>query len=236
MFDMTRSTATAVSLLMLAALFDAASAQTQQQVETCGGKGAYSAAIRIKACTAVLEGQRSTAMERAFALRNRGPEYRNLKDYNRALADLDESIRLDPNSFEAYFLRGSVYDDLKNYDHAIADYSKAIELSPGLWLYFLARGTAYKNKKMYDQAIADFGEAIRLYPMSVLAMNSRGEIYLQLGQNDRAIADFNAAIRLDKNDALALYNRGIAKKTKGDIAGGDADIARAKTINPKIGQ
>jgi hypothetical protein len=38
------------------------------------------------------------------------------------------------------------------------------------------------------------------------------------------------AIRLNPSNAGAFYGRGLAKKQKGDTAGGDADIARAKQI------
>ena len=33
----------------------------------------------------------------------------------------------------------------------------------------------------------------------------------------------------------ALRNRGLAKQHKGDSAGGDADIAKAKQLNPSVG-
>jgi hypothetical protein len=40
--------------------------------------------------------------------------------------------------------------------------------------------------------------------------------------------------RLDPSDANALYNRGLAKRKAGDTAGGDADIAKAKQLDPKV--
>jgi hypothetical protein len=36
--------------------------------------------------------------------------------------------------------------------------------------------------------------------------------------------------------AAAFYTRGTAKRKKGDTAGGDGDIAKAKAIQPAIGQ
>jgi len=65
-------------------------------------------------------------------------------------------------------------------------------------------------------------------------LDSRGFVYLKLGQFDNAIADYNAVLKLKPKLAISLYNRGLAKQKKGDSAGGDADIAAAKAIDPKI--
>ena len=52
----------------------------------------------------------------------------------------------------------------------------------------------------------------------------------------RAIADYSEALRLDPNDADSLFYRGLDKGRLGDKAGGEADIAAAKRINPNVGQ
>jgi hypothetical protein len=44
---------------------------------------------------------------------------------------------------------------------------------------------------------------------------------------DRATSDFDQAIRLDPKYTSAYYGRGVAKLKSGDIAGGEADTARA---------
>jgi Flp pilus assembly protein TadD len=67
-------------------------------------------------------------------------------------------------------------------------------------------------------------------------IKKRGKVYLAMHHYDRAIADFNEAIQLDLKDAVAYYNRGLAKRAIGDAAGGDADIVRARQLNPNIGE
>jgi len=49
-------------------------------------------------------------------------------------------------------------------------------------------------------------------------------------------SDLGKARAMDRDEASSLFNRGIAKRALGDSAGADADIARAKAINPNIGQ
>ncbi len=63
---------------------------------------------------------------------------------------------------------------------------------------------------------------------------SRGYEFLAKGENKRALADFDASWRTNPSYARALYSRGLAKKKLGDIAGGDADIERAKELQPSL--
>ena len=53
---------------------------------------------------------------------------------------------------------------------------------------------------------------------------------------DRAIADYTETIRLDPKYALAFYNRGLAKQKIGDTAGGEADLASARALDPNVGK
>ena len=66
------------------------------------------------------------------------------------------------------------------------------------------------------------------------ALDGKGVIHLKLKQTDIALAEFEAAVKSNARDAWALYGRGLAKRRKGDNAGGDADIAAAKKIEPNI--
>jgi tetratricopeptide (TPR) repeat protein len=102
------------------------------------------------------------------------------------------------------------------------------------WLY-ADRGWEYRAKGEADSAISDYNEAIRLNPEDPLAYVNRGYIY-QYGKEDydHAIADYNEAIRLDDKNASAYNFRADARKAKGDTTGSDADIARAKQLDPGV--
>ncbi|MEM2138513.1 MAG: AAA family ATPase, partial [Candidatus Anstonellaceae archaeon] len=56
--------------------------------------------------------------------------YACLQDYEKAVEDFTEVIKLNANFSEAYHIRGLAYDYLNQLDKAIADYDKAIELNP----------------------------------------------------------------------------------------------------------
>jgi tetratricopeptide (TPR) repeat protein len=51
-----------------------------------------------------------------------------LKNHGASIADLTESIKIDPTDWMVYANRGSVYLEIKNYEKAVADYTEALKL------------------------------------------------------------------------------------------------------------
>ena len=94
----------------------------------------------------------------------------------------------------------------------------------------------YYTKGDLEHALADCNQAWLKEPKSPILYNRRGLIWLHKKEYDRAIADFDQAILLDAKFAKAYHNRGLAKKAKADIAGGEADWAVAKRLDPSLGQ
>jgi tetratricopeptide (TPR) repeat protein len=66
----------------------------------------------------------------AEAFNNRGLCYNKLKNYDRAVADFNQSIALNPKTASTFNNRGIVYYELKEYASAIADLNQAITLDP----------------------------------------------------------------------------------------------------------
>ena len=51
-----------------------------------------------------------------------------------------------------------------------------------------------------------------------------------------AINEYNASLQIDPNHARSLYGRGLAKIKSGDKEGGNADMAAAMKLVPKVGE
>jgi tetratricopeptide (TPR) repeat protein len=151
--------------------------------------------------------------------------YYKKKDFDSAIRELNEAIRLNPKSASMYIKRGDAYSKKNDYDRAIANYAEAIKLEPTV-VGYNSRGINYlDNKKDYDRAIADFTESIRLDPNHSYTYNLRGEAYLLKKDYDRAIADFEAALRLDPKDDVYKANLAQARKARQDSKPGLLDRA-----------
>jgi len=171
----------------------------------------------IAGCTRVIQSGRENQRDLASAYFNRGVAYGHKGDFDRAIRDFDQAIKINP-SYEAFYSRGLTYSNKGLWDRAIQDYDEAIKLNPNYVKAISNRGNAYLAKRQYDRAIQDYDQAIKLDPNEAIPVNNRGNAYYQLGQVDRAIQDFDLAIKLNPNYPDALNNRGLAYISQGQGA------------------
>ncbi|GGA46562.1 serine/threonine-protein kinase [Okeania sp. KiyG1] len=164
---------------------------------------------------------------------NQGDEHHDRGEYEQAIADLNQAIRLNPKLTKAYNLRGIVYDLQREYEQAIANYSKAIRLNPKSALLYNNRGWTYYNQKEYEKAIADYNQAIRLNRIYPLAYRNRGLVYYKQGKYEKAIADYNQVIQFNPKYADAYYERGLTHKLNKDIEKAISDFEKAADLYKK---
>jgi tetratricopeptide (TPR) repeat protein len=112
----------------------------------------------LPACSGVANMQKSAQAERHV---ERGQGYAEKKEYDKAILEFTEAIRLDPKNAEAYHERGRAYVNIKEYDKAISDFTEAIRIEPDAGSY-VARGGAYEHKKDYATAVSDYEKALEL--------------------------------------------------------------------------
>ena len=162
----------------------------------------------------------------------RGNDKTRMENYQGAIADYTQGIRLKPNDAFAYVVRGNAKVQLGQYFAAIADCDTAIRLKPNDAFAYFLRGRAKVQLGQYFAAIADYDTAIRLKPDDALAYVVRGNAKVQLGQYFAAIADYDTAIRLKPNDAFAYFFRGNAKVQLGQYFAAIADCDTAIRLKP----
>ena len=136
--------------------------------------------------------------------------------------------------FQAYTNRGSAYAMSGDLKRAIDDYSEALKRRPGDPVVLNTRCHVRAIVGDLQAALADCNESLRLSPSVPAALGSRGLVLLKLGRFDEAIADYDAGLKIYAKSPISLYGRGVARRKKGDVAGGDADIAAAKALRADV--
>jgi tetratricopeptide (TPR) repeat protein len=136
------------------------------------------------------------------------------KDFDGAIKDLSEAIRIRPNAAACWVNRGTLWRVKKDDEQAIKDFTEALRLDPKQVIALNERGNALARKRQYDAALADFNEAIRVSPTFPASYRNRGRTWVAKKEFDKALADFNEAIRLNPKDAACWNDRGLLRVQK----------------------
>lgn len=92
--------------IALAAATGLVHAQLSPQWQGCTGNPGIEWDQQINSCTALIQSGQETTENLSIAFYNRALAYENKEDYERAIADYSEAIRLNPKDAEAHFYRG----------------------------------------------------------------------------------------------------------------------------------
>ena len=122
-------------------------AQLSQKWAWCVNQGgAFSADQRINGCSSIIKSGGETRGNLSVAYHSRGLAYYDKGDDDRAIAEYNEAIRLDPKFAQAYSSRGLAYDHKGDLGRAETDYNEAIRLDPKYAQAYFNRGNAYYQK------------------------------------------------------------------------------------------
>ena len=182
-----------------------------------------------------------TTRAKAYALR--GMAYTQLKEYDKAIADLRESIRLDFGHPTTHMFLGSCYQATnkpveasiergwtelfsRQPDRAIAAFDQAIRLDPRSAAAYTGRGKARLQWSQVDAGLADLAKAIEIDPRYGEAYLTRAEHYGKAGDGQRVLADLDAAIRAGSQDPEVFIRRGTARVALGKFDGGIDDLSK----------
>lgn len=195
-------------------------------------------AAAIAACSRIVSDPSVKVQSKARAYFHRGNAYAANSDKERALADYDAAIRLDPTLADAYYRRASAQTVR---ERALADYDEAIRLNPRSSDFYFMRGTVHLQNNDHDRAIADFGQSARLDPGQLMAYAKRGEAHVAKHQYDHAIADYTHVLRRApgfeaayRRRAYAYVQRGLAHTGNGNSSAAIADFGKAINDDPGL--
>ena len=144
-----------------------------------------SAAVTPKTATAPSPTPAETPKPPDFAFYQKRANESVVKgEYDSAVSDYNEAIKLNPKDATVYLNRGRAYLNKKNYHLAIEDYNKVIELNPSEAMAYFNRGESYEKKGNALQAIGDYQKVVELD-----GNNESAKIILKRLQDEQAKAE-----------------------------------------------
>jgi tetratricopeptide (TPR) repeat protein/V8-like Glu-specific endopeptidase len=155
-----------------------------------------------------------------------------------ALADYDQSLKLDPKSIASLQGAAEIHIGFGEYPQAIQLLNRALQLKPEAETYAMRANARLKSNDI-PGATADINKAISLSGKEHALYGVRANIYTKQKQFQQALQDYDRALQLvPKNErftSLGYYiNRAMVKFNTKDYQGALADIN--STINSKDAQ
>lgn len=155
---MLRPAVLALSFIVMALHMPARPAWADEH-ETCRAERGPEA---MAACDLIIaESANYTRDQLGIALINRGQQHYENKDYDRAIADFQRAIPLNPKWVQlAYGNMGNCYYALGQDTRAIELYTRGIELDPDYASAYTARGQLHEKAGDIEKAKADYRQAL----------------------------------------------------------------------------
>jgi tetratricopeptide (TPR) repeat protein len=174
---------------------------------------------------------------KAAELCNRALVYADLDHHRKAIDDLSDAIRLEPDRADFYANRGGSYFGVADFKHSISDFGEAIKRSPSTADYFFKRAEAEASDGQKQAAMKDYSEAIRLEPNKkdgAIFHYRRALVASDLNQRETALEDLSSAVVEDPTNADYWFDRGMEYHTMEKWKEAEADFSKAIELRPNF--
>ena len=151
-------------------------------------------------------------------------------DYDEAIQEFNEAIRLNPGFAPAHYGRGEIYFQRGDYQQAIRDFTRTIGLAPDYTFAYYSRGVANERTGETEEAILDFTHTVRLKPSYAPAYNDRARALYSLGHLREALRDSEQAISIAPGTPTYLATNSLILAALGRREGAFATLEQAMAI------
>ncbi|HBB35860.1 MAG TPA: hypothetical protein DDZ80_02830 [Cyanobacteria bacterium UBA8803] len=146
-------------------------------------------------------------------------ELLGLGQYNEAIALFDQILKLQPNSFLAWYWRGNSFKNLGQYETAIASYQAALQIEPDYLLAWFEQGNTLYQLQQYEASIRSWRQALSVQTQSdyeqqlvrvIIPKRIADVLLYDLQQYEEAIASYDQLLSVQPNTATLWIDRGTA--------------------------
>lgn len=166
--------------------------------------------------------------DEATEFSNAGGAYGMAGQYDKAVADLRQAIKMQPDTSDHYNNLGLYLTDANRVQEALGALDTAIMLNPKNENAWYNKGNAVAKMGNYRDAIKYYAEALKINPNSSDALNNTGNCYAVMQQPDSALIWFQKAADADPDNTKAITNLGVTYMMLGDSAKGNMYLSRAR--------
>jgi len=156
-------------------------------------------------------------------------------EFDAALTECNDSIRLNPNFYGAYHTRALIHLENDQPAGIIDDCSKAVHLNPDFAPSWLLRGITHATNGRPDQAMSDLQQVLKLEAggrATITAEMQLAQLYTDKGHVDAALKSYDNVLKIDPDHAGAVAARGELQRVAGKYDQAVADFGRAITLAP----
>jgi len=173
---------------------------------------------------------------------NRGETNLQSNQYNAAIKEFQQAIRLKPKWPEAYFKLGMTYSAIpivsggtgENLKAALKAFEEAVRLKPDWPEALVELASKYSSFQQYDKAITSLKRATSLKPELAEAHQDLGIAYLYTGHYKDAITTLQEAIRLKPAQPLPHKLLGLAYLVVAERDKALEEYKRLQELDPEM--
>jgi|GEM_PF-1547939 len=143
---------------------------------------------------------------------------KNLNQFEAALADIAQAIKVSPTEPTYYLLQGQIYQAKGDGEKALPAYGAALDNKlPDPAMAYLGIGDIYLSRGQSNVAETNYLKALSINPQLTQATFQLASVYFLQNRVDKATAEFEKAAKNLDNQSLAYYYLGSLYTRQGRI-------------------
>jgi len=152
--------------------------------------------------------------------------------YEQAVANFQQALRLQPESAAAHNNLGNVFVEQGRLVDAVKSFREALRYKPDFVSAHSNLGEALRRQGHLEEAVPCFRDAIALDPRHAHAHNNLAMALQAQGKLDLAIESYQQALRCMPGYTQAYCNLGTALMEQGNLEEAAANLAKAIELKP----